>query len=296
MSGSNYYVPEGSKLPIVTALVAGAMAVGAASLVTHGATLGAVLLVAGLLGFLAVLAVWFRAVHIEATSDLYSESVHRSFVWGMIWFICSEVFFFATFFGVLFYTRVFVVPWLGGEGDNAFYNLLWPGFENAWPLLSNPDSSAFPPPNQSMSWPGFGNLLGWLPLWNTVVLVTSSFTCTIAHHGLEEGNRGKFKLWLFLTLALAVIFLFLQAEEYIHAYTEMGLTLQSGIYGTTFFMLTGFHGAHVTLGAIMLAVMLGRSLRGHFSAERHFGFRAAAWYWHFVDVVWVMLFLFVYIL
>jgi cytochrome c oxidase subunit 3 len=146
--------------------------------------------------------------------------------------------------------------------------------------------------------PGPSEVIGpWgLPLINTLLLVTSSFTLTFAHHALRRNQRGPLKLWLGLTLLLGFAFLVLQAEEYIHAYTELGLTLGSGIYGATFFMLTGFHGAHVTIGAIMLTVMFFRVLRGHFTPDDHFGFEAAAWYWHFVDVVWICLFVFVYVL
>jgi cytochrome c oxidase subunit 3 len=113
---------------------------------------------------------------------------------------------------------------------------------------------------------------------------------------LKDDNRKKFNRWLGITVALGIFFLFLQAEEYIHAYQELGLTLESGIYGTTFFMLTGFHGMHVTLGTVMLLIQWLRGLKGHFTQDDQFGFEAASWYWHFVDVVWVGLFIFVYIL
>ena len=153
-------------------------------------------------------------------------------------------------------------------------------------------------PDQAMSFPGFSSwqrILAWLPLWNTIILLTSSYTVNIAHHAIKEGDRKTFTRWLGITVLLGIVFLFLQAEEYIEAYQHMGLTLDSGIYGTTFFLLTGFHGAHVTLGTIMLLVSFLRGLRGHFKDNDHFGFEAAAWYWHFVDVVWVGLFLIVYV-
>ena len=232
---------------------------------------------------------WFGSVVRENRAGLYSAQMDRSFRWGMSWFIFSEVMFFAAFFGALFYIRYWVGPWLGGEGDKGISNMLWPGFEYSWPLLQNPDPKVFPGPSEVIGPWG-------LPLINTLLLVTSSFTLTFAHHALRRGQRGPLKLWLGLTLLLGFAFLVLQAEEYIHAYTELGLTLGSGIYGATFFMLTGFHGAHVTIGAIMLSVMFVRVLRGHFTADDHFGFEAAAWYWHFVDVVWICLFVFVYVL
>ncbi len=231
---------------------------------------------------------WFGTVIKESRSGLYSPQMDRSFRWGMSWFIFSEVMFFAAFFGALFYTRMFAVPWLGGEGDRGSSNILWEGFQATWPLINNPDPDAYPAPE--------GIIGPWgLPLINTILLVTSSFTVTVAHHALKEDNRKKVKLWLSATIALALIFVFVQGYEYAHAYQDLNLTLQSGIYGSTFFMLTGFHGAHVTMGTLILAIMLIRIAKGHFTPQQHFGFEAASWYWHFVDVVWVGLFIFVYI-
>jgi cytochrome c oxidase subunit 3 len=225
----------------------------------------------------------------ESRAGLYSAQMDRSFRWGMSWFIFSEVMFFLAFFGALFYIRYWTGPWLAGEGDKGISNMLWPGFEYSWPLLNNPDPKLYPAPE--------GTISAWgLPLINTILLVSSSFTLTWAHHALRKNNRQHLKIGLGLTVLLGVAFLILQIEEYVHAYTELGLTLGSGIYGATFFMLTGFHGAHVTMGAIILTVMLVRILRGHFSPEQHFGFEAAAWYWHFVDVVWIALFVFVYVI
>ncbi len=133
-----------------------------------------------------------------------------------------------------------------------------------------------------------------LPAINTAILLTSSVTVTIAHHALLTGHRGRLKIFLALTFLLGFTFVGFQAMEYHEAYTELGLQLGTGIYGSTFFMLTGFHGMHVTLGAIMLTVIWFRVMKGHFTPQRHFGFEAVAWYWHFVDVVWLGLFVFVY--
>jgi len=175
-------------------------------------------------------------------------------------------------------------------------NMLWEGFQGSWPVISNPNPGLFTNPNESMAWRGFGEALHYLPLWNTILLLSSSVTVHIAHTALKSGNRKQLIGWLGATVLLGIVFLFLQAEEYAEAYEELGLTLNSGIYGSTFFLLTGFHGFHVTLGAFMLSVMWFRALRGHFKPEDHFGFEAASWYWHFVDVVWVGLFCFVYLL
>jgi cytochrome c oxidase subunit 3 len=216
--------------------------------------------------------------------------VDVSFRWGMAWFIFSEIMFFAAFFGALYYARHFSVPWLAGEGAKvATHEFLWSNFQNLWPLKSTPNTSLFTQIKETIGPWG-------IPALNTALLLASGVTITIAHWGLQKNKRGQLNLFLFLTIVLGAIFLFFQAEEYIHAYHELDLKLSSGIYGSTFFMLTGFHGLHVTLGAIMLTVILFRCLKGHFKPEHHFGFEGVAWYWHFVDVVWLGLFIFVYIL
>jgi cytochrome c oxidase subunit 3 len=233
---------------------------------------------------LVMLVGWFGGVIRESQSGLYSDQVDRSYRWAMAWFIFSEVMFFGAFFFALFYARIFVVPWLGGEGDKVSTALLWPGYPADWPTNG---PGAVGGPFQPMG------ALG-IPAVNTIILLSSAACVTWAHWGLRHARRRQLVLGLVATLLLGVIFLGLQAYEYVHAYSELNLTLESGIYGTTFFMLTGFHGAHVTVGALMLAVMLGRALAGHFTPQEHFGFEAAAWYWHFVDAVWLGLFVFVY--
>ncbi len=289
-----YYVPEQSKWPIIATVGLGLTLFGVASIMVNssqGESTGGswLLFLVGSLIMAYMLFGWFGNVIRESRAGLYSPQMDRSFRWGMSWFIFSEVMFFAAFFGALFYARVFAVPWLGGEGDRGSSNLLWEGFQATWPLINNPDPGAYPPAKEVIGPWG-------LPLVNTILLVTSSLTVTIAHHALKAGHRGKLKFWLATTIALALGFVVVQAYEYVHAYQDLNLTLESGIYGTTFFMLTGFHGAHVILGTLMLIIMLVRVVKGHFSAEQHFGFEAASWYWHFVDVVWLMLFTFVYIL
>lgn len=289
----HYYVPAQSKWPIIATvgLLVTVFGLGtwfndlkAARPDSYGPwifAIGAMLVAYMMFG-------WFGAVIRESRGGLYSAQMDRSFRWGMGWFIFSEVMFFFAFFGVLFYIRYWSGPWLGGEGSKGIANMLWPNFQYAWPMLDTPDPKLYPAPK--------GTIDPWhLPLINTILLVSSSVTITIAHHALKNGHRRALKLWLSITVLLGMSFLTLQAEEYIHAYSELGLTLGSGIYGATFFMLTGFHGAHVTVGTIILFVMLMRVLRGHFDAEHQFGFEAASWYWHFVDVVWIGLFVFVYV-
>ena len=293
---SNYYVPDQSKLPLMAALGLGLIALGAGSWVQGES---ATIFLAGLGILVFTLYVWFSTVIKENQAGMANAQLKRSYVWGMSWFIFSEVMFFAAFFGALFYIRVLVLPWMS-EGETK--DLLWNGFESSWPLMTTPDqmlngeAAQMAGPAENMSFPGWGGLLGWLPLWNTIVLLTSSVTVHAAHTALKNDNRKGFNIWLGLTVLLGAIFLVLQVEEYVHAYSHMGLTLESGIYGTTFFMLTGFHGAHVTMGTIMLLIQWLRGLKGHFSHDDAFGFEAASWYWHFVDVVWVGLFIFVYVL
>jgi cytochrome c oxidase subunit 3 len=232
---------------------------------------------------------WFAVVIGEHQRGLYNMQVDKSFRMGMMWFIFSEVMFFAAFFGALFYARQLSVPWIGGEGVKIFNKLLlWQDYNATWP--TNGPATLGPRDDGSFETiPAFG-----LPAINTAILLLSGVTITIAHHALKEGNRRILNIFLAATFLLGFVFVGLQAEEYIHAYTELGLTLSTGIYGSTFFMLTGFHGIHVTLGAIMLLVIWFRTMKGHFTPQRHFGFEAVAWYWHFVDVVWLGLFVFVY--
>lgn len=289
-----YYVPAQSKWPIIATVGLGLTLFGVASILVQGrqgnsTTVPWAVFFAGALIMAYMLFGWFGNVIREGRAGLYSHQMDRTFRWGMSWFIFSEVMFFAAFFGALFYVRTFAVPWLGGEGDRGSSAMLWDGFRATWPLLENPDPARYPGPREVIGPWG-------LPLVNTLLLVSSSVTVTIAHHALKSGHRGRVKAWLGATILLGLGFITLQAFEYHHAYTELDLTLHSGIYGTTFFMLTGFHGAHVTLGSLMLIIMLVRVFRGHFTTEHHFAFEAASWYWHFVDVVWLGLFVFVYIL
>ncbi|MCK8096440.1 cytochrome c oxidase subunit 3 [Pseudoalteromonas sp. 1CM17D] len=285
----NYYVPEQSPWPIVGAVALFFIAVGAAltvmNLESEGGS-GVYLLYAGIAVLLYMIFSWFKNVISESDQGLYSAQMDRSFRQGMSWFIFSEVMFFMAFFGALFYARILSVPWLGGAGNNTMTNeVLWPTFEAVWPLLTTPAGET----TQAMGWQG-------LPLINTLILLASSVTLHFAHVAIENNKRKPLKVMLGATILLGVCFLALQVEEYIYAYNDLNLTLDAGIYGNTFFLLTGFHGMHVTLGAIILFVVFVRILKGHFTKDKHFAFQAAAWYWHFVDVVWLCLFVFVYVL
>ena len=281
----SYYVPHGTKWPIIGSLGMITLMASAAFWVNDSATAPWTFLVGALI-LIYMMFGWFGEVIKESEAGLYNAQVDTSFRMGMMWFIFSEVMFFACFFGVLFYVRMFSVPWLGGEGTGAFTNeLLWQGYDAVWPTVGPAEIGG---PFQTV--PAFG-----VPFLNTLILLASGFTVTMAHHALKKEERGKLITWLIATVVLGFLFVFYQVEEYIEAYQHLGLTLGSGIYGSTFFMLTGFHGMHVTLGAIMLTVITIRCMRGHFTAKNHFGFEAVAWYWHFVDVVWLGLFIFVYV-
>ncbi|WP_100642426.1 cytochrome c oxidase subunit 3 [Alteromonas facilis] len=285
-----YYVPEQSIWPIVGAVALFLIAVGAGNYVievTKGKPgIGGYVLSAGLITLVVMLFGWFKNQIDESMGGLYSAQLGRSYRQGMMWFIFSEVMFFAAFFGALFYARTIAVPWLGGASNNVMTNeVLWPTFEAMWPLVNTPGGTE----TTAMPWQG-------LATYNTIILLISSVTLHFAHVGLEQNKRGQLNLMLLVTILLGVTFLGLQAYEYIHAYNDLGLKLDSGIYGNTFFLLTGFHGMHVTLGTIILIVLYLRVLKGHFTPKEHFAFQAGSWYWHFVDVVWVMLFIFVYIL
>ena len=281
---NRYYVPHDSHWPIVGAVGLLLLMVGV-SVWLNGSAPGFWVMMAGVAVIVFMVAGWFADVIGESIGGKYNTQVDKSFRQGMFWFIFSEVMFFLAFFGALFYARNMSVPWLGGESNNFFTNfLLWGGFENSWPTNG--------PANVGGEYEAMGPF--GLPLINTAILLTSSVTITIAHHAIQEGKRLPLYIFLAATFLLGYVFVFLQAEEYIHAYQEMNLKMTSGIYGSTFFMLTGFHGMHVTIGAIMLTVIWFRAIRGHFTPRDHFGFEAAAWYWHFVDVVWLGLYVFVY--
>jgi cytochrome c oxidase subunit III len=282
-----YYVPHDSHWPIVGSFALFVLMIGAIAFMNEWGGGWVFLPGAAMVAFMFF--GWFATVIGENQKGMYSLAVDRSFRMGMMWFIFSEVMFFAAFFGALFYARSLSVPWLGGHGVKYFTNLvLWPGFENAWPT-NGPGAVGGNAEGKFDVIPAFG-----LPAINTAILLTSSVTVTIAHHALRENKRGILKVFLAATFLLGFIFVFLQGEEYIEAYKELNLKLSTGIYGSTFFMLTGFHGLHVTIGAIMLLIIWLRVMKGHFTPQRHFAFEAVAWYWHFVDVVWLGLFIFVY--
>ena len=279
-----YYVPAESHWPIVGSVGLLLTMVGVSSWLNGSNPMFYVFL-AGLAVVIFMMFGWFGNVISESEGGVYNPQVDISFRMGMFWFIFSEVMFFSAFFGALFYARNMAVPWLGGDSNNFFTNLLiWDGFESSWPT-NGPGNVG----GEYEAMPPFG-----LPLINTALLLTSSVTLTIAHHAMLHGKRTIVNAFLALTFILGFIFVVLQGEEYIHAYQEMNLKMTSGIYGSTFFMLTGFHGMHVTIGAIMLVIVWLRLLKGHFTPTKHFAFEATAWYWHFVDVVWIALYVFVY--
>jgi cytochrome c oxidase subunit III len=284
---NSYYVPHGSPWPIVGSIALFTIMAAAVSYLNEWAP-GYVFL-PGALILAGMFFGWFRTLIGENQSGVYNLQVDRSFRMGMMWFIISEVMFFAAFFGALFYARVLSVPWIGGAGTKIFNPLLlWQNYNPAWPTNGPAKIGGLEDGSFSVI-PAFG-----LPAINTLILLTSSVTVTIAHHALRAGKRNVLKIFLGVTFLLGFLFVTLQAQEYGEAYKELGLKLSTGIYGSTFFMLTGFHGLHVTIGSIMLLIIWLRVLRGHFTAGRHFGFEAVAWYWHFVDVVWLGLFVFVY--
>ena len=281
----NYFVPGPSRHPILAAVGLFFVILGAGQWI-NGHGWGAYSLLFGLVWWAFVLQQWFRQAIGESESGLYNDSVDGSFRWSMSWFIFSEVMFFAAFFGALYWTRMHAVPALGSL-DNA---VLWPDFKAVWPSVV---AGATASPANTVD--AFTTMGPWpLPTINTALLLSSGVTLTVAHHALVAGQRSKTIVWMWITVLLGLTFLCVQAYEYHHAYTELNLRLTSGIYGSTFFMLTGFHGFHVFVGMLMLLFITIRLMKGHFTPERHFGFEGAAWYWHFVDVVWLGLYVVVY--
>lgn len=274
-----YFVPSPSRWPLLAGASMLATMAGATGWVNDYAW-GHYVCIAGILCLLVVLYNWFGDAISESEGGKYNHRIDASYRWSMSWFIFSEVMFFGAFFGALFYARSISMPWLG----DLDHKLLWPDFTAHWGNVG-PAGTVEP---FTMMTPF------WIPTINTLLLLTSGVTLTISHHALRASHRGKAAFWLAATVVLGAVFIGFQAYEYFHAYHELNLKLTSGIYGSTFFLLTGFHGFHVTLGAIMLSVVLYRLLKGHFTADSHFAFEGAAWYWHFVDVVWLGLYVVVY--
>jgi cytochrome c oxidase subunit 3 len=287
----SYYLPEPSPWPIITSSGLFLLALGLILTINSVGT-GHWIMLAGAAVVIYMVIRWFGQVIGESEAGTYNSQVDMSFRLGMGWFIFSEVMFFAAFFGALFYVRNFSTDWLASGPAHDF---LWQNYHGGWPT-AGPEGLTPVTGHEAMHGENeFTPMAAWgIPFINTLILLTSGATVTWAHWGLKKDNRAQLITGLFLTVALGLTFLSLQAFEYIHAYTELNLKLTTGVYGSTFFMLTGFHGLHVTLGSIMLMTILGRSVKGHFTPEHHFGFEAVAWYWHFVDVVWLGLFIFVY--
>ncbi len=273
-----YFVPGPSKWPMLAGISLLLTMAGASGWV-NGYSWGPTANFAGLIATLLVLYFWFGDAIKESEGGMYGKNIDLSYRWSMSWFIFSEVMFFAAFFGALFYARAISLPWLA-DLDHKF---IWPDFAAQWGAT---------PAGTIENYTAMGPFP--IPTINTALLLTSGVTLTISHHALRAGERGKTAFWLAATVLLGAVFMGFQAYEYMHAYSELNLKLTSGIYGSTFYMLTGFHGFHVTMGAIMLSVVLYRLMKGHFTAENHFAFEGAAWYWHFVDVVWLGLYVVVY--
>jgi len=280
-----YFVPEPSRFPVMAATGLFFVILGAGQWI-NGAGWGKYSLMLGLAIWAFTMFQWFGQAIRESESGLYGDRIDTSYRWSMSWFIFSEVMFFGAFFGALFWSRLYSIPVLGSL-QNA---ILWPDFKAVWPSVAagaTASPAGIVEPFATMGpWP--------IPTINTALLLTSGITLTIAHHALIAGKRMKTVAWMWVTVALGVLFLCLQGYEYFHAYTDLNLRLDSGIFGSTFFMLTGFHGFHVFVGMLMLLFITLRLMKGHFTPDRHFGFEGAAWYWHFVDVVWLGLYVVVY--
>jgi len=279
----DYHLVDPSPYPLVASIATTIMMVGAVTWMKglFGLPEGTSwLFFAGLAGVLYSAFGWWSDVIKESRRGDHTPVVSIGLRYGMVLFIASEVMFFAAFFWMFFEMAVFNearahIPEVSNWADTAA----------AW--------STWPPK-------GIEVLDPWqLPLLNTVILLLSGTTVTWAHHALQVGDRGGAKLGLAITVALGILFTSVQAYEYHHIIHEHLFfneeAANSGLYGSIFFMATGFHGFHVLLGTIFLAVCLLRLLAGQMTPNKHFGFEAAAWYWHFVDVVWLFLFAFVYV-
>jgi cytochrome c oxidase subunit III len=281
----HYFVPAPSGYPVSASIGLFFVILGAGFWI-NGSGWGMYSLILGMAIWLGTLFFWFKESIAESQGGLYGHKIDLSFRWSMSWFIFSEVMFFGAFFSALWWARMHSVPELG----NLEHALLWPDFKAVWPSVvagaTTSPAGTIEPFSTMGPWP--------LPTINTALLLSSGVTITIAHHALIAGNRAKTIAYMWMTVLLGVVFLIVQGYEYYHAYTDLNLKLTSGIFGSTFFMLTGFHGFHVFVGMLMLLFITLRLQKGHFTPDKHFGFEGAAWYWHFVDVVWLGLYILVY--
>ena len=279
----DYHILPPSPWPLVASIAATIMMIGAVMWMKglFGLPAGTNwVFFSGLAGVLFSMFGWWADVIKESRQGDHTPVVSLGLRYGMVLFIASEIMFFAGFFWIFFEMAIFneartLIPEFGNWTDTAA----------AW--------STWPPR-------GVEVLDAWqLPLLNTVILLLSGTTVTWAHHALQAGDRNAAKIGLAITIALGALFTAVQAYEYYHILHENLFfneeALNSTLYGSIFFMATGFHGFHVLVGTIFLTVCLIRLMVGQMSAEKHFGFEAAAWYWHFVDVVWLFLFAFVYV-
>jgi cytochrome c oxidase subunit 3 len=280
-----YYVPAPSRHPVMMSIGLLLVIFGAGQWI-NGSGWAAYFVLAGLVWVAVVMSQWFGQAIRESEGGLYGSRIDISYRWSMSWFIFSEVMFFGAFFGALYWARVHSLPALG----DFEHRILWPDFKAVWPSqavgATGSPAGTVEPFTKIDAFP--------LPTLNTALLLTSGVTLTIAHHALIAGQRMKTIAFMWLTVLLGLTFLFVQGYEYYHAYHDLNLKLSSGVFGSTFFMLTGFHGFHVFVGMLMLLFITLRLMKGHFTPQRHFGFEGAAWYWHFVDVVWLGLYFLVY--
>ena len=282
---AHYFVPAPSRHPVLVATGLLCIIFGAGQWV-NGAGWGKWPVLFGFVLFASVLQRWFRDAINESEGGQYGARIDTSFRWSMSWFIYSEVMFFGAFFGALYWARLQALPSLASLENE----ILWPDFKAVWPSAAQGITGS---PAGIVE--AFTTMGPWpIPTINTILLLTSGVTLTIAHHALIANQRARAIGFMWLTVILGVTFLGFQAYEYRHAYSELNLKLSSGIYGSTFYMLTGFHGFHVFVGMLMLLFITVRLMKGHFTPQRHFGFEGAAWYWHFVDVVWLGLYTLVY--
>jgi cytochrome c oxidase subunit 3 len=270
----DYHLVDPSPWPIIGSLSAFVMAVGAIGWMHHMYSIAPLVFGAGAIGVLYTMASWWRDVVKEAEhGGFHSRVVQISHRYGMILFIASEVMFFVAWFWAYFNVALFPAD------ANQFLRADLIG--SVWPPAPSADGVTFR-----------GTFDPWhLPLLNTLILLTSGTTVTWAHHALLHGDRKGLIQGLWLTVILGGLFTCVQAYEYAHA----AFTYSGHVYGATFFMATGFHGAHVLIGTVFLIVCLGRAYKGHFTPTHHLGFEFAAWYWHFVDVVWLFLFVCIYV-
>jgi cytochrome c oxidase subunit 3 len=282
----SYYVPDYSWWPILAAIALFIFGLG--SVEYFGVTANPRFLIIGVGMLLLICVGWLSTVVRESRRGLYDEQMHRTFRWGMVWFIFSDVMLLITILGVIWYYRIFNLPELGGDYPRMLTHfLLWPNFVSHWPVLANPDPSQFTGPQQALT-------INWQAIMTSLIMFGSGATLYLANRGLRNNHRALFMSGLIATSLLAVGFLLLTGDTIYLAVARFGITFSSGIYGSVVMFLFTIYLMHILVATLILFSIIGRGVLGHFSSQDDFSVRAFTWFWYCMIATWVAIFISIY--